>query len=64
MWALGATEAIDHTREDLVDAVRAAHPDGIEAIIDVVSDAEVLGRIAGLLKKGGWLASSVFRPPW
>jgi NADPH:quinone reductase-like Zn-dependent oxidoreductase len=42
---LGAAEAIDHTREDLVDAVRAAHPDGIEAIIDVVSDAEVLGRI-------------------
>src|SRR5215204_6172096 len=27
---LGATETIDHTREDLVEAVRTAHPDGIE----------------------------------
>ncbi len=57
---LGASETIDHTREDLVDAVRALHPDGIEAIIDVVSAPEVLSRIAGLLKKGGQLASSVF----
>ncbi len=57
---LGATESIDHTREDLVEAVRAAQPDGIEAIIDVVSDPEVLSRMAGLLKKGGRLASSVY----
>jgi NADPH:quinone reductase-like Zn-dependent oxidoreductase len=57
---LGATEAIDHTREALVETVRAAHPDGIEAIIDVVSDPEVLSRMAGLLKKGGRLASSVY----
>ena len=57
---LGATETFDHTREDLVEAVRAAHPDGIEAIIDVVSDPEVLSRVARLLKKGGRLASSVY----
>ena len=57
---LGAREAIDHTREDLVEAVRAAQPDGVEAIIDVVSDPEVLSRMAGLLKKGGRLASSVY----
>jgi NADPH:quinone reductase-like Zn-dependent oxidoreductase len=57
---LGATEAIDHTREALVEAVRTAHPDGIGAIIDVVSDPEVLSRMAGLLKRGGRLASSVF----
>jgi NADPH:quinone reductase-like Zn-dependent oxidoreductase len=57
---LGATETIDHTRENLVEAVRAAYPDGIEAIIDTVSDPEVLSRMAGLLKKGGRLASSVY----
>src|SRR5918994_4747878 len=57
---LGATETIDHTREDPVEAVRAAYPDGIEAIIDTVSDPEVLSRMAGLLKKGGRLASSVY----
>src|ERR687895_2643142 len=49
---LGVTEAIDHTRVDLVEAVRAAHPEGIEAVIDMVSDREVLSCMTGLLKKG------------
>jgi NADPH:quinone reductase-like Zn-dependent oxidoreductase len=57
---LGATETIDHTREDLGETVRAAHPGGIEAIIDMVSDPEVLSRMAGLVKEGGRIASSVF----
>jgi NADPH:quinone reductase-like Zn-dependent oxidoreductase len=56
---LGATETIDHTREDVVETVRAAHPDGIEAIIDVVSGPEALSRMAGLVKEGGRIASSV-----
>jgi NADPH:quinone reductase-like Zn-dependent oxidoreductase len=57
---LGATETVDHARKNLVDAVRMAHPGGIEAIIDVVSDREVLGHMSGLLKEGGRLASSVY----
>jgi NADPH:quinone reductase-like Zn-dependent oxidoreductase len=57
---LGAAETVDHTREDLVKAVRAAHPDGIAAIIDVVSDPEALVRMVGLVKEGGRIASSVF----
>ncbi|MDQ5810789.1 MAG: NADP-dependent oxidoreductase [Actinomycetota bacterium] len=57
---LGAAETIDHTRTNLLDAVRAAHPGGIEAIIDVVSDSDELDRMAGLVKEGGRLASSVY----
>jgi NADPH:quinone reductase-like Zn-dependent oxidoreductase len=57
---LGAAETIDHTTEDLVGAVLVAHPDGIEAIIDVVSDPLGLGRVARLVKKGGRIASSVY----
>jgi NADPH:quinone reductase-like Zn-dependent oxidoreductase len=57
---LGATETIDHTKENLVDAMRMTHPDGIEAIIDVVSGREMLGRMAGLIKEGGRLATSVY----
>ena len=57
---LGATETIDHSREDVIEAMLVAHPDGIEAIIDVVSDPNALSRKARLLKKGGRLASSVF----
>jgi NADPH:quinone reductase-like Zn-dependent oxidoreductase len=57
---LGAAETIDHTGEDLVGSVLVAHPDGIEAVVDVVSDREALGRIAGLVKRGGRIASSVY----
>ena len=57
---LGAAQTIDHTRGDLVNAVLAAHPGGIEAVIDVASAAEALGRIAELVKAGGRLASSVY----
>ena len=57
---LGATETIDHTRTDLLDAVRTAHPGGIEAIIDVVSGRDELARMAGLVREGGRLASSVY----
>jgi NADPH:quinone reductase-like Zn-dependent oxidoreductase len=57
---LGASETLDHTRGDLLNAVRMTHPGGIEAIIDVVSERDALSRIAGLLKEGGRLASSVY----
>src|SRR5215216_5514524 len=57
---LGAAETIDHTTEDLVAAVRSAHPGGIDAVIDVASDREALGRIATLVDEGGRLASSVY----
>jgi NADPH:quinone reductase-like Zn-dependent oxidoreductase len=57
---LGATETVDHTRRDLLNAVRTTHPGGIAAIIDVVSERNVLGRLAGLVKEGGRIASSVY----
>src|SRR5829696_1194685 len=57
---LGAAETIDHTTEDLVGSVLVAHPDGIEAVVDVASDREALGHIAGLVKRGGRIASSMY----
>jgi NADPH:quinone reductase-like Zn-dependent oxidoreductase len=57
---LGAVETIDHTKEDLVESVLVTHPDGIEAVVDVVSDREALGRLAGLVKRGGSVATSVY----
>jgi D-arabinose 1-dehydrogenase-like Zn-dependent alcohol dehydrogenase len=36
------------------------HPGGIEAIIDVVSERDGLGRLAELVKVGGRIASSVY----
>lgn len=49
----GAAEAVDHTKVSLVEAVRAAHPDGVDALVDVISDAEAFAANASLVRPGG-----------
>ena len=51
--AYGATETIDHTKVPLVDGVRQAHPDGIDALLDLVSDATGFAALASLVRPGG-----------
>ena len=51
---LGVAEIVDR-EGDLAAAVREAHPDGVDAILDVVSQAPD----ASLLKDGGRLASTL-----
>src|SRR5580700_4919005 len=46
MRAYGATETIDHTKVPLPDGVRQAHPDGIDALLDLVSDATGFATLA------------------
>jgi threonine dehydrogenase-like Zn-dependent dehydrogenase len=53
MRAYGAVETIDHTAVPLLDAVRQAHPDGIDALIDMVSDASGFAELASLVGRGG-----------
>ena len=53
MRGYGAVETIDHTAAPLPDAVRRAHPDGIDALLDVVSDATNFAALASLVRPGG-----------
>jgi NADPH:quinone reductase len=53
MRAYGATETIDHTKVPLPDAERRAHPDGIDALLDLVSDATGFAALASLVRPGG-----------
>ena len=53
MRAYGAIETIDHTEVSLPQAVRQAHPDGIDALLDLVSDASGFAALASLVKEGG-----------
>jgi NADPH:quinone reductase len=53
MRAYGATETIDHTAVALPDAVRKLHPDGIDALLDLVSDAAGFAALASLVRSGG-----------
>ena len=53
MRGYGATETFDHTEAPLVDPVRRAHPDGIDVLIDLVSDADGFAALASLVRPGG-----------
>jgi NADPH:quinone reductase len=53
MRAYGATETIDHTAVSLPDAVRRAHPAGIDALLDLVSDASGFAALASVVRPGG-----------
>ena len=54
---LGAAETIDYTADSVVDAVRARYPQGVDALIDVVSQAPVLAEVSGVVRDGGRVAS-------
>jgi NADPH:quinone reductase-like Zn-dependent oxidoreductase len=55
--SLGADEVIDRTSGDVVEALKAKHPDGVAAIIDTGSDAAGLARLSAAVRKGGTVTS-------
>lgn len=56
---LGATDVIDYTVGDVVDAIRSRYPDGIDAVADMHGDAERLARLTEHVPSGGHVASIV-----
>jgi NADPH:quinone reductase-like Zn-dependent oxidoreductase len=56
---LAADEAIDVDAQDWVTAVRARHPDGIDAVLDLTSSEEDARRDAQVLHSGGALVSTI-----
>jgi NADPH:quinone reductase-like Zn-dependent oxidoreductase len=60
MRSYGAAETVDHTAVNLVDAVRKAHPDGIDALLDVVSNGDAFAKLAALVRSGGTAVTSVY----
>ncbi|MDA1368248.1 NADP-dependent oxidoreductase [Glycomyces algeriensis] len=55
---LGAAETVDFTQGPTTDQVRLAHPDGIDAIVDLISGPGEIEPIAALLKPNGVIVSS------
>jgi NADPH:quinone reductase len=53
MRSYGAAETVDHTAMTLADAVRKAHPDGIDVLLDLVSDGDAFANLAALVRSGG-----------
>jgi NADPH:quinone reductase-like Zn-dependent oxidoreductase len=49
----GAAETIDYTKTSVIDAVGRAHPDGIDLLVDLASDAPEFATLARLVRRGG-----------
>ncbi|MGA2927805.1 MAG: NADP-dependent oxidoreductase [Solirubrobacteraceae bacterium] len=49
----GAVETIDYAAVSLPDAISKAHPDGVDVLIDLASDAGAFAALASLVRSGG-----------
>ncbi len=58
---LGAGDAIDYTKGDLTERLRAAVPDGLAGIIDVFHDAQGLLALAPAVRAGGRIVTPIAR---
>ncbi len=56
---LGAEEVFDSKSIDVIDAIHKAHPEGVDAIVDLVNPAAAIGRDADILKAGGKVVSTI-----
>lgn len=57
---LGADEVYDSQDADVIAAIQAKHPQGVDAVLDVVNGADAIRRDAGVLKAGGHLVSTLY----
>jgi NADPH:quinone reductase len=57
---LGAEEVYDTKAVEVVEALRAAHPDGIDAVLDLVNGSNAIRRDSEILKAGGNLVSTLY----
>jgi NADPH2:quinone reductase len=54
---LGASDTIDYTAGSVEEAARARYPDGVDGLIDLVNQKDGLTAIAGVVRRGGHIAS-------
>ncbi len=57
---LGAAEVYDSQAADVIDALRTAHPGGVDAVLDLVNGPDAIRRDAEILRPGGTLVSTIF----
>jgi NADPH:quinone reductase-like Zn-dependent oxidoreductase len=54
---LGATTVVDHTAGSIVEQIRAAHPDGVDGLVELVARSGAASPLAAV-KAGGKVAST------
>ena len=53
MRSYGVADLVDHTAMPLEDTIRKAFPEGIDVLLDLVSDGEAFAELAGLVHPQG-----------
>jgi NADPH:quinone reductase len=56
---LGAEEVYDSQTTDVIAAIKAKHPQGVDAVLDLVNGPDAIRHDADMLKAGGHLVSTV-----
>lgn len=59
MRTLGAAETVDHTAGPVADQVLAAHPDGVDVLIDMTGGPEEFGELTRTVRDGGTAVSLI-----
>ncbi|WP_019634580.1 NADP-dependent oxidoreductase [Actinomadura atramentaria] len=57
---LGAAETVDYATGSVPEQVIAAHPDGVDAILDMVTPTSGIEALANLVRPGGTIVSTIF----
>ncbi len=57
---LGAAEIIDYIEQPVATALAATHPDGVDAVLDLVGNQSQLAEIATYVREGGAIVSIAF----
>ncbi|HTV75164.1 MAG TPA: NADP-dependent oxidoreductase [Candidatus Acidoferrales bacterium] len=57
--SLGAQEIIPYDHADTVSAIRAMHPDGVDAVIDLVSNRDQIRAFVDVIRSGGRIVSTI-----
>jgi NADPH:quinone reductase-like Zn-dependent oxidoreductase len=57
---LGAEEVYDSRDVDVINALHDAHPDGVDAVLDLVNGPDAIRRDAEVIRPGGRLVSTIF----
>jgi NADPH:quinone reductase-like Zn-dependent oxidoreductase len=57
--ALGLDLYVAYDRDHVIAAVRAKYPDGVDALLDLVEDADGVKRMEQVVRRGGVVASTI-----
>jgi NADPH2:quinone reductase len=60
MHSYGVRETIVRARQSVAEAVRHSHPEGVDALIDLVSDATAFASMTSLVRPGGTAISTQY----